>query len=69
MARPVSGGLGGAEAAMIGLLSLQGIPLEMSIPATAVIRITTLWFAIGIGLILFPIAEGQSMKVQNDLEG
>ena len=53
------GGIGGAEAAMIGLLSLQGIPLEMSIPATAVIRITTLWFAIGIGLILFPIAEGQ----------
>lgn len=50
------GGLGGAEAAMVALLSLQGVPLEISIPATAVIRLTTLWFAIGIGLIVFPFA-------------
>ncbi|MEM9230850.1 MAG: lysylphosphatidylglycerol synthase transmembrane domain-containing protein [Pseudomonadota bacterium] len=50
------GGLGGAEAAMVGLLSLQGVPLEVSIPATAVIRLTTLWFAIAIGLVVFPIA-------------
>ena len=35
------GGLGGAEAAMIGLLSLEGVPLEVSLPATAVIRVTT----------------------------
>jgi len=39
------GGVGGAEAAMVALLSLEGIPLEVSIPATAVIRLTTLWFA------------------------
>ncbi|MEO1314119.1 MAG: lysylphosphatidylglycerol synthase transmembrane domain-containing protein [Pseudomonadota bacterium] len=50
------GGLGGAEAAMVALLSLQNVPLEISIPATAVIRLTTLWFAIGIGLIVFPLA-------------
>jgi uncharacterized protein (TIRG00374 family) len=51
------GGLGGAEAVMVGLLSLQGIPLETALPATIIIRITTLWFAILIGLIVFPIAE------------
>ncbi|MBT0955980.1 flippase-like domain-containing protein [Alphaproteobacteria bacterium KMM 3653] len=51
------GGVGGAEAAMIALLGLQGIPLEVSIPATAIIRVTTLWFAIGLGLLTFPIAE------------
>ncbi len=51
------GGLGGAEAVMVGLLSLQGIPLEISLPATIIIRITTLWFAILIGLIVFPLAE------------
>ncbi len=50
------GGLGGAEAAMVALLSLQGVPLEISIPATAVIRLTTLWFAILIGLVVFPFA-------------
>lgn len=56
------GGVGGAEAAMVALLSLEGIPLEVSIPATAVIRLTTLWFAILIGLAIFPIAERMSNK-------
>lgn len=51
------GGLGGAEAVMVGLLSLQGVPLEISLPATIIIRITTLWFAILIGIIVFPLAE------------
>lgn len=51
------GGLGGAEAAMVALLSIEGVPLEVSVPATAVIRLTTLWFAIAIGLAVFPMAE------------
>lgn len=62
------GGLGGAEAAMVALLSFDGVPLEISIPATAVIRLTTLWFAIGIGLALFPLAERHSLKVKDALE-
>lgn len=56
------GGLGGAEAAMIALLTLEGVPLEVSVPATAIIRVTTLWFAIAIGLIVFPMAERASLK-------
>ncbi|EET47818.1 lysylphosphatidylglycerol synthase transmembrane domain-containing protein [Thalassobium sp. R2A62] len=55
------GGVGGAEAAMVALLSLEGIPLEVSLPATAVIRITTLWFAILLGLAVFPMAERLSL--------
>jgi uncharacterized protein (TIRG00374 family) len=62
------GGVGGAEAAMIALLALEGVPLALSLPATAIIRLTTLWFAIAIGLIIFPIAERQSKRVQNELE-
>ena len=62
------GGLGGAEAAMVALLSLEGVPLDISLPATAVIRLTTLWFAIGIGLVIFPFAERHSIKVRNALE-
>lgn len=62
------GGVGGAEAAMIALLSLQGIPLEISIPATAIIRITTLWFAIGLGMIIFPFAEGNATRTGHALE-
>ena len=55
------GGLGGAEAAMVALLSLEGVPLEVSVPATAIIRLTTLWFAILIGLAAFPLAERRSI--------
>ncbi|MBU2992010.1 lysylphosphatidylglycerol synthase transmembrane domain-containing protein [Octadecabacter sp. 1_MG-2023] len=60
------GGVGGAEAAMVALLSLEGVPLETSIPATAVIRLTTLWFAILIGLAVFPIAERLSAKAETE---
>lgn len=56
------GGVGGAEAAMVALLSMQGVPLETSLPATAIIRVTTLWFAIGLGLVVFPFAERHSIK-------
>ena len=62
------GGVGGAEAAMIGLLMLESVPLEMSLPATLIIRITTLWFAIGIGLAVFPFAERISKKERHALE-
>ncbi len=62
------GGVGGAEAAMIGLLMTQHVPLEMSLPATLIIRVTTLWFAIGIGLAIFPFAERLSLKGRHALE-
>jgi glycosyltransferase 2 family protein len=54
------GGLGGAEAAMVALLSLNGVGLDISVPATAVIRLTTLWFALGLGLAVFPLAEARA---------
>ncbi|WP_226781818.1 lysylphosphatidylglycerol synthase transmembrane domain-containing protein [Oceaniglobus trochenteri] len=62
------GGLGGAEAAMIALLSLEGVPLAVSVPATAIIRLTTLWFAIALGLVAFPVAERISRKAAHALE-
>lgn len=62
------GGVGGAEAAMIALLALDGVPMEVSVPATAVIRLTTLWFAVLLGMAVFPLAERQSMKKRHALE-
>ncbi|MCV6593590.1 MAG: flippase-like domain-containing protein [Silicimonas sp.] len=62
------GGLGGAEAAMVALLALDGVPLETALPATLVIRVTTLWFAVLIGLLVFPAAEHRSRIAQNALE-
>lgn len=54
------GGLGGAEAAMVALLLGYGVPIEIALPATLIIRLTTLWFAIAIGLLVFPLAERRS---------
>lgn len=62
------GGVGGAEAAMIALLALDGVPMETSVPATAIIRVTTLWFALGIGMAVFPFAERYSLRGANALE-
>lgn len=62
------GGVGGAEAAMIALLTLEGVPMEVSVPATAVIRATTLWFALAIGIAAFPLAEKLSTRGRDALE-
>lgn len=62
------GGVGGAEAVMVALLAGVGVPLEVSVPATLIIRVTTLWFAIGIGLLIFPVAERMSQRKLDGLE-
>ncbi len=46
------GGLGGAEAVMIGLLIFKGINSADAVAATVLIRFATLWFAVGIGIIV-----------------
>ncbi|MEE9428736.1 MAG: lysylphosphatidylglycerol synthase transmembrane domain-containing protein [Paracoccaceae bacterium] len=62
------GGVGGADAAMIALLAIEGVPLDISLAATAIIRVTTLWFGIAIGLLVFPFAERISKRAVNALE-
>ena len=58
------GGLGGAEAAMVVLLVAQGVPATIAVAATLIIRVTTLWFAIAIGALVFPLAERGSKIAQ-----
>ncbi|HEY8381278.1 MAG TPA: lysylphosphatidylglycerol synthase transmembrane domain-containing protein [Microvirga sp.] len=50
------GGLGGTEASMVGLLVLSGVDMGAAVAATGLIRLTTLWFATGLGLIALPMA-------------
>lgn len=56
------GGIGGAEAAMVFLLHLNNVSMDVAVPATAVIRMTSLWFAIALGAVAFTIAEKQARK-------
>lgn len=50
------GGLGSTEATMIGLLAAQAVPLSTAIVATGIVRVTTLWFAVMLGLAALPFA-------------
>jgi uncharacterized protein (TIRG00374 family) len=44
------GGLGGTEVTMIVLLRLFAIPLPVTISATLLIQVVTLWFAVLLGI-------------------
>lgn len=43
------GGLGGSEAAMVALLTLNGLPEASAVSATLICRLATLWFAVALG--------------------
>lgn len=45
------GGIGSTEAGTVGLLTLQGVSLAAATPATLLIRLMTLWFATGLGVL------------------
>jgi len=46
------GGVGLTETSLSGLLILKEIPKSIAVAATLIIRVTTLWFAVGIGVIM-----------------
>lgn len=48
------GGLGGAEVTMLQLLILQGVIPSVAVAITLVIRLTSLWFSVLLGLIALP---------------
>lgn len=58
------GGLGSTEATMVILLRALGVDLGIALAATAIIRITTLWFAVAIGVALMPVAMKASARLQ-----
>lgn len=63
------GGLGGVEATMIGLLILVGTSQPAALAATVIIRLTTLWFAVILGLVsllvMLKIDESDAHRASN----
>lgn len=49
------GGVGGAEAAMVGLLVLIGVPTTIAVTATVLSRLATLWLALLVGFAVAPL--------------
>jgi uncharacterized protein (TIRG00374 family) len=59
------GGLGGAEAVMVGLLVWKGMSSADAIAATVLIRLATLWFAVAIGAVmLLQLKSGNAVDQQ-----
>ena len=58
------GGLGGTEAMMIALLSATHVDFGTAVAATAVIRMTTLWFATLLGFAALPFAMRAARRRQ-----
>lgn len=58
------GGLGGAEIAMWQLLLAYGVPNSSTIAATIIIRLTTLWFSVAIGLACLSICTLKREKIK-----
>lgn len=54
------GGLGGTEAVMVALLVWKGMPSADAVAATVLVRLATLWFAVGIGAVTFLKLNGGS---------
>jgi len=48
------GGLGGAEITMMQLLLINAIPAPVAVATTLVIRLTSLWFSVTLGIIALP---------------
>ena len=56
------GGLGSTEVSAVLLLGALGVDLNAAIVSIAIIRVTTLWFAIAIGAALLPSAIGAATR-------
>ena len=56
------GGLGSTEATMVILLTTLGVEMDIALLSTAIVRATTFWFAVVIGLLLTPSAMTTSRR-------
>jgi uncharacterized protein (TIRG00374 family) len=73
-ASTLPGGLGAAEASIAGMLTLLlGLPPDLSAAATLLIRFATLWFGVGLGLVVWAFSpqmiglESKPAGLENEL--
>ncbi|PIZ30335.1 MAG: hypothetical protein COY40_04845 [Alphaproteobacteria bacterium CG_4_10_14_0_8_um_filter_53_9] len=59
------GGLGGAEATMLALLTLFGVPLPQAVLFTLTLRLSTLWIPTFMGLFCLPVALHTAKKASS----
>ena len=64
------GGLGSTEVTAVVLLRALGVDFDAAVASTALVRVTTFWFAVGIGVCLLPAAmRAASRSGETELAG
>ena len=64
------GGLGSTEVTAVVLLRALGVDFDAAVVSTALVRVTTFWFAVGIGVCLLPAAiRAASRSGETELAG
>ncbi|OLC36377.1 MAG: hypothetical protein AUH84_01635 [Thaumarchaeota archaeon 13_1_40CM_4_38_7] len=58
----VPGGIGVAEGSLVGLLSLQGVKISSAFTPVVIIRLSTLWYAVGVGFLALKLTGGISVS-------
>ncbi len=61
------GGIGGTEAGMVGLLAVMGIGYSAGLPAVILIRVSTLWLAVLVGVLFMTAMLGRSRARRNSV--
>jgi uncharacterized protein (TIRG00374 family) len=56
------GGLGSTEATMVVLLTAMGVGLGAAVATTAIVRVTTFWFAVALGALAMPWATRHALR-------
>jgi uncharacterized protein (TIRG00374 family) len=56
------GGLGGTEIGMVALLTQRGVSFEIAVTTTALVRVTTLWFSVALGMACLPLAMRRATR-------
>jgi len=59
------GGLGGTELTIIGLLKSQGIDADAAVTIALIVRLVTLWLAVGIGVVVLAAAGRKFLGREN----
>jgi uncharacterized membrane protein YbhN (UPF0104 family) len=50
------------------LTTTLDVPLDLSVAATAVIRVTTLWFAVALGFLALPVALRKARRTGEETD-
>lgn len=60
----IPGGIGVAEASMSSLLSYFGLPLEVAVASTLIIRFGTIWFGVLLGFIVYWLSKFRTSRLK-----